>query len=45
MMLSLLITLAIYSVVILFFVPLEKIGKAQTTVKKQITKWIDKAKS
>lgn len=41
-MFDLLITLAIYSIVILLFVPLEKIGKWQTTVRKQVKKITDK---
>lgn len=36
-MISLLITLAIYSVIILVFVPLDKIAKAQTWVKKKVS--------
>lgn len=39
-----LLLLAIYTVLILFFVPLEKIGKAQTKVREWIKKIIDKAK-
>jgi competence protein ComGC len=35
-MLELVIILAAYSVLILVFVPLEKIGKAQTSVKKKV---------
>lgn len=37
-----LIILAIYTLVILFFVPLEKIGIAQNKVKTSIKKLIDK---
>ncbi len=43
-MLELLIVLAIYSVIILIFVPLEKIGKAQTKVREKWQKLVDKAK-
>jgi hypothetical protein len=42
-MLGLIIVLGIYTVIILFFVPLEKIGKAQTKVKDTIKKMLDKA--
>lgn len=38
-----LIILAIYSVLVLVFVPLEKIAKAQTWVKKKIQEIKDKA--
>lgn len=44
-MLELIVVLGIYTVAVLFFVPLERIGKVQTGVRKQISKWIDKAKS
>lgn len=43
-MLELLIVLAIYSLLILIFVPLEKIGKAQTKVREKWQKIIDKSK-
>lgn len=43
-MLSLIITLAIYTVIVLFFVPLEKIGKLQTKVQVTVRKWINKLK-
>lgn len=39
-----LIIIAIYTVAILFFVPLEKIGKAQTKVKETIKNVIAKIK-
>lgn len=42
-MISLILTLAIYSVLILIFVPLEKIAKAQTYVKNKIKAIKDKA--
>lgn len=41
-MFDILLTLAIYSVLILFFVPLEKIGKWQTAVRKYVKKLTDK---
>lgn len=41
-MLELLIILAIYSVLILLFVPLERIGKMQTSVRAKWQKVIDK---
>lgn len=44
-MIELIFTLAIYTAIVLFFVPLERIGKVQTSVKKHISKAIDKAKS
>lgn len=40
-----LLILAIYTLVILFFVPLDKIGRAQNKVKDTIKKIIDKANS
>lgn len=43
-MIDLLIVLAIYSVLILIFVPLERIGRAQTAVKKHLEKLIEKAR-
>jgi hypothetical protein len=42
---DILILLAIYSAVILIFVPLEKIAKAQTKVRAWWKKLIDKIKS
>lgn len=42
-MFELLIVLGIYSALILFFVPLEKIGRAQTRVKNWVKKLQDKA--
>lgn len=43
-MFEILIVLTIYTIAVLFFVPLEKIGRAQTTIKTQIKKLLDKAK-
>lgn len=37
-----LIIIAIYSVAILLFVPLEKIGHVQTKVKATVKKWLGK---
>lgn len=42
-MLEIFIWLAVYTVVILLFVPLEKIGHAQTSVKKWVQQLKDKA--
>ncbi len=42
-MIGLIVTLAIYSVLVLIFVPLEKIAKAQTWVKTKIKEIKDKA--
>lgn len=42
-MFSLILTLAIYSLLVLIFVPLEKIAKAQTWVKTKIKEIKDKA--
>lgn len=39
---GLLIVLAIYTVLILVFVPLDKIGRAQVAIKKQIKRVLDK---
>jgi hypothetical protein len=40
-----LVIIAIYTVAILVFVPLEKIGHVQEHVKKQVKRLLDKAKS
>lgn len=40
-----LILLAVYTVLILWLVPLEKIGKVQTSVREKIKKLVDKAKN
>ncbi len=37
-----LILLAIYTLLVLLVVPLEKIGKIQTTVRKKVKSWTDK---
>lgn len=39
---GLLLILAFYTILILVFVPLDKIGRAQTSVKKQLKKVLDK---
>lgn len=44
-MLELIVVLAIYTCIVLFFVPLERIGKVQTSVKRHISRLIDKSKS
>lgn len=44
-MFEIIIVLTVYTVAVLFFVPLEKIGRAQTAVKTQIKKLLDKAKN
>lgn len=41
-MFEILLTIAIYTVLVLFFVPLDKIGQFQTAVKKNIQKLIDR---
>lgn len=43
-MVELVLTLAIYSVIMLIFVPLEKIARWQTSVRKQWQKLLDKSK-
>lgn len=43
-MLELLVVIIIYSILILIFVPLEKIGKVQTKVREKWQKIIDKSK-
>ncbi len=42
---GILIVLAIYTIVVLLFVPLDKIGKWQQSVKKWYKKILDKANS
>lgn len=37
-----LLAIVLYTILVLFFVPLEKIGQYQTSVKKNIQKLIDK---
>lgn len=37
-----LLVLAVYTVLILLFIPLSKIGKAQTAVKDTVKRWTDK---
>lgn len=41
---DILIILAVYTILVLFFVPLKKIGTAQDKVKSTLNKWIDKLK-
>lgn len=41
---DLLLIIALYSVIILIFVPLEKIGRVQTTVRNKWNKLIDRTK-
>ncbi len=43
-MLEILIILAVYSILVLIFVPLDKIGKWQISVRKQWQKLLDKSK-
>jgi len=44
-MFTILISIAIYTVVVLLFVPLDKIGKYQLEVKKHYKKLVDKMNS